>query len=841
MQESSVSNFQKSLGASEMARAVFGYDWSKNQLGPVSGWSVPMKTAVAIVLRSPLAMTLLWGIDGVMLYNDAYRLIAVQNGPTALGQSVYTVWPEAADFMRRTISSAFAGNALSYRDQEMHLNRDARPTRAFFDLDFSPVMDESGQVAGVLATVVETTYKKASQEAFVAMAAESLRDRNRIWTLSQELMLICDYAGVICNINPAASRILGWTPGQMVGRHLHEFLHPDDVEKTAAEVSKLSSGSTASAFENRYRHKDGTYKLLAWTAVPEKGAIHGVARDITRERTTEEALRQSQKLDAIGQLTGGVAHDFNNVLAIIRNSVEVLKRLPAGDERRGRFIDAISNAVTRATRLTGQLLAFARRQALQPAVFDAGENTRAVSEMIASLAGVRIEIDLRLAEEACYVHADPSQFDTALVNLAVNARDAMAESGKLTILVAGVPAIPALRSHPAVPGDFVAVSISDTGSGIAPEHMEHIFEPFFTTKAVGVGTGLGLSQVFGFAKQSGGDIRVESVPGEGSTFTLYLPRASHAGEHQQAADPKAPALNTASGLILVVEDNPEVAASVKETLEVLGYTTVLATNAVQALAELHADADRFTAVFSDVVMTGMNGIELAWEISRNYGALPVVLTSGYSYVLADDADHGFALLPKPYSVEELAHMLHTVIHESKRGYRARLATTANTAAQIHDANSEKTRIAELERLGIMDTPNDPTLDEITRLAAKFCDTPIALISLIDDKRQWFKAKVGLTANETPREMAFCAHAIQTPGSVMMVPNAALDPRFASNPLVTDDPNIRFYAGAPLVTSNGQSLGTLCVIDTVPRALDARQLEVLQFLAAQVVERFEDTK
>ncbi|MDB5848023.1 MAG: multi-sensor hybrid histidine kinase [Rhodoferax sp.] len=489
---------------------------------------------------------------------------------------------------------------------------------------------------------------------------ESTRDRDRIWTLSQELMLICDFEGVIAAVNPSATRLLGWTADEMVGHVLADFIHPDDVADTAAEMGQLAEGITTLAFENRYRAKDGSYRLLSWTAVPDRGHVHAVARDVTRERAAEEALSQSQKLEAIGQLTGGVAHDFNNVLAVIKASMELLRRQHLAADKRERFMDAISNAVERATRLTGQLLAFARRQALQPEVFDAGHNTRAVSEMIASLTGSRIEIDLRLAAQPCYVLADPTQFDTALINLAVNARDAMPGGGRLTLHVAAADEIAAHGALPPVAGDYVAVSISDTGTGIAPEHLAQIFEPFFTTKGIGQGTGLGLSQVFGFAKQSGGDIRVASVPGQGSRFTLYLPRAPRPGT---AAETRTEGRLTPAGggCVLVVEDNPDVAASVELTLQELGYTTVLTSSAEAALEVLRAEADRFVAVFTDVVMTGMSGVELGHAVRRLYGALPVLLSTGYSYVLAQQSDHGFALLQKPYSIEELGSTLAQVI------------------------------------------------------------------------------------------------------------------------------------------------------------------------------------
>jgi PAS domain S-box-containing protein len=482
---------------------------------------------------------------------------------------------------------------------------------------------------------------------------ETTRDRDRMWALSQELMLVCDFGGLVSAVNPAATRILGWDAEQMVGHLLQDFLHPDDLADTAAEVGRLSTGATTLAFENRYRTREGDYRLLSWTAVPEAGFIHAVARDVTRERATEEALRQSQKLEAIGQLTGGVAHDFNNVLAVIRTSIDLLQRIELTDERRGRFMEAISRSVTRATRLTGQLLAFARRQALQPAVFDAAQNTRAVGDMIASLTGARISLALDLPDDGCHVYADPSQFDTALVNLAVNARDAMDGQGTLTVRVRPEDRPP---SPEGAAGSFVAISVSDTGCGISPENLKNIFEPFFTTKNTGHGTGLGLSQVFGFAKQSGGDIQVDSVEGAGSTFTLFLPRATPTAQEPRIAGPGELAKGQGARL-LVVEDNQEVAESVRHTLQELGYVVEAAPSAEQALQVLEADAQSFVAVFSDVVMSGMSGIELGHEVRRRYPGLPVILSSGYSYVLAQRPEHGFTLLPKPYSLDDLARVL----------------------------------------------------------------------------------------------------------------------------------------------------------------------------------------
>jgi PAS domain S-box-containing protein len=397
------------------------------------------------------------------------------------------------------------------------------------------------------------------------------------------------------------------------------------------------------------------------------GAVTGVvpeAIDITERRQGEEALRQSQKMEAVGQLTGGVAHDFNNLLTIIRSATDFLRRRELPEERRRRYVDAISETVERASKLTGQLLAFARRQPLKPQVFNVGAQVENVAQLVRPLVGGRIQIEIDIADPDAYTIADIGQFETALMNLAVNARDAMDGEGHLKIAVRKIKAIPALRGQSARHGDFIAVSIADTGTGIASEHLDTIFEPFFTTKAVGKGTGLGLSQAFGFAKQSDGDIAVASTLGHGATFTIYLPQAAApTNEAEIAAIKSEPAATGRGYRVLLVEDNDDVGAFSTELLEDLGYTVRRVAEANAALAILMENEFAVDLVFSDVIMPGMNGVELAGIIRERYPGLPVVLTSGYSNVLAENAHHGFELIQKPYSVESLSRILKKAIAE----------------------------------------------------------------------------------------------------------------------------------------------------------------------------------
>ncbi|MBD8907546.1 PAS domain-containing protein [Methylorubrum zatmanii] len=376
----------------------------------------------------------------------------------------------------------------------------------------------------------------------------------------------------------------------------------------------------------------------------------------------EEALRHAQKMEAVGQLTGGVAHDFNNLLTIIRSSVEFLRRPNLPEERRTRYLEAVADTVDRAAKLTSQLLSFARRQALKPEVFDLRDRVRATSEMLNAVTGARIRIKTEVTDGPCHVRADTSQFETALVNLAVNARDAMDGEGTLTLRLTCGEALPSIRGHAGAPGPFAVVSVSDEGVGIAPDLLAKVFEPFFTTKEIGKGTGLGLSQVVGFAKQSGGDVDVASEVGRGTTFSLYLPHVDPPPDSAETGE-EEPAMQDADRAlcVLVVEDNLDVGRFCTQLLEDLGHSTIWAHNAEAALAEMERVPFRFDAVFSDVVMPGIGGVELARRLRTDHPKLPVVLTTGYSDVLARDDAHGFELVRKPYSAEEVARALRTVV------------------------------------------------------------------------------------------------------------------------------------------------------------------------------------
>ncbi|HEY0085964.1 MAG TPA: ATP-binding protein, partial [Allosphingosinicella sp.] len=365
----------------------------------------------------------------------------------------------------------------------------------------------------------------------------------------------------------------------------------------------------------------------------------------------EEQLRQAQKMQALGQLTGGIAHDFNNLLTVIQGSADILRRPGLAEEKRVRFAEAIVETASRAAALTSQLLAFARRQPLKPEVIDLNAKIRGMTNLLDRTLGERVRVVTELSDTLCAIEADPAQLESALLNVAVNARDAMADGGTLTIRTGNADRREDGRTA-------VWVSVADSGTGIDPDLLERVFEPFFTTKSVGRGTGLGLSQVYGFAAQSGGEVKMTSALGEGTVVTIILPCSD-----REAEPPALPAAANArrggTGRLLVVDDNEDVGAFAEALLLELGYQVVRVNNGEAALER--AGREQFDAVFTDVVMPEMTGIELAERLKSVAPNVPVVLTTGYSDEISRSGAGGRPVVFKPYRLDTLAQVLEDVL------------------------------------------------------------------------------------------------------------------------------------------------------------------------------------
>ena len=478
---------------------------------------------------------------------------------------------------------------------------------------------------------------------------------------------------------PFAPTFISGAVCEMTGHSGQDFLgapdfasgciHPDDFGRVVREVTgALSTG--AYACEYRFRCADGRYRLfqdqgiLAPAVEGQPQEIWGSIIDVTERRSLEEQLAQARKMEAVGQLTGGVAHDFNNLLTVILGNAEMLAERREDDAKRALRIDAVRTAADRGRSLTRQLLAFARRQQLNPAPRDVNALIAAFAPLLRQAVGEAMQIDYRLSEgELCAV-IDSAQLETALLNLAVNARDAMPEGGRLAI---------STRAVSDDLGHRVEVEVADTGPGMTVEVRDRAFEPFFTTKEIGLGSGLGLSQVYGFVSQSGGDLSLETAPGQGAIFRLRLPAAPGEAVEEQAAASPLPL--GGSELILVVEDDAHVLALTQDMLKAQGYRVLTAMDAAAAMAVLTANPD-IDALFSDVTMPGgVTGIGLARQARLLRPNLRILLTSGF---IADGSCVGseFPMLDKPFASEDLAAALRMVL-DAPKGGRRRAAPTAS--------------------------------------------------------------------------------------------------------------------------------------------------------------------
>jgi PAS domain S-box-containing protein len=923
-----------------MIELVDRFDWSRTSLGPMDSWPASQRALVTFMLHAPVAMASLWGPQGVMIYNDAYAVIAGDKHPHTLGMKVAEAWPEVADFNAAILARVLRGETVSYADQELILVRNGVAQTTWFNLDYSPAYGDDGAPIGEIAVVVETTGRvraeryqrgemermkamfaqapgfmcmlmgpthvfalaneayhslvghreivgksvvealpEASEQGFTALLdrlyasgepfsghaipfkaaatalaparerfldfiyqpmraedgavfgifvqgsdvtervlaeravressdvfsalaqslpnqvwaapgdgvlnwfnqqvydyagaqpgqfddgnwaamvhpddlAETVRawqaaldagvayerefrlrrhdgvyrwhiaralpvkneagvvqrwvgtntdiedqklaslllanmndmlsneirqrtaERDRMWVLSTDLMLVADFNATLEAVNPAFTSLLGWREAEIVGNSFMQLVHPDDVAATLQEVSGLASGQTTFKFENRYRHHDGSYRLISWSASPDDEHIHAVGRDITADRAaqeamrrTEQALQQSQKMETIGKLTGGVAHDFNNLLQVISGNLQLLLSDVAANPRALKRVENAIGGVARGAKLASQLLAFGRRQALEPKVVKISRYVAGMDDMLHRTIGEEIELETVISAGLWNVLADTAQVENAILNLCINARDAMNGVGKLTIEVGNATLDEAYAAtHEDVQaGQYVMIAVSDTGAGMPPEVVQKAFEPFFSTKPEGKGTGLGLSMVYGFVKQSGGHIKIYSEVGNGTSVKMYLPR-SHEAEDAGVAAPIVP-ITGGSETILVAEDDEQVRNTVVELLGELGYRVLKAGDAASALAII-ASGMPIDLLFTDVVMPGpLRSPDLARKARELLPQLAVLFTSGYTenaIVHGGRLDAGVDLLGKPYTRAALAQKIRQVLTSQKQ-------------------------------------------------------------------------------------------------------------------------------------------------------------------------------
>ena len=525
--------------------------------------------------------------------------------------------------------------------------------------------------------------RRRAEEALRGLAAsleheveERTRDRDRLWRLSNDIMVVAELDTTIIEINPAWTATLGWTAAELQGVRVVDLVHADDLDRALATFRSLAEGQSLWRFDARLRHKDGRHRWVSWTAAPGEGFVVGVARDVTAEKeqaeeraALEEQLRQSQKMEAVGQLTGGIAHDFNNLLTGITGALDLVRRRLA-EGRSGeieRYVGLAMTSAQRAAALTHRLLAFSRRQPLDPRPVDGNHLVASIEELLRRTLGETVVLEIDLADGLWATFCDPHQLENALLNLCINARDAMPDGGTLRVTTSNSRIdLRSARERDMEPGAYVTFTVTDTGTGMPPEVIARAFDPFFTTKPIGQGTGLGLSMIYGFARQSNGHVAIHSEVGRGTTMRLDLPR--HAGSGEVAATTEiAEALPTGQGeTVLVVDDEDTVRMLVAEVLGEFGYRTLQASDGSAGLEVLRSSA-RIDLLVTDVGLPGgINGRQVADAGRVLRPDLKVLLMTGYADVAAlghASLEANMHLMTKPFSMEALAVKVRAIIAE----------------------------------------------------------------------------------------------------------------------------------------------------------------------------------
>ncbi|MEO5881253.1 MAG: ATP-binding protein, partial [Caldimonas sp.] len=663
----------------EMGRLMRAHDWTSTPLGAPATWPQGLRTAVRLLLNTGHPMYIFWGEQGLCFYNDAYRQsIGPERHPSSLGRPVREVWAEIWEAIGPQIGQVMTGRGATWHENQLlPITRNGHLEEVYWTYSYGPIDDESvpGGVGGVLVVCTETTAQMHLTERLRELNADLERkvveralERGRTWQVSPELLGVLNIEGRFELSNPAWQTMLGWSEPEVASKVFFEFIHPDDLVRTRrAWDDATQRGLPALRFENRYRRKDGDYRWLSWVAVPDDGKVYCSARDVTADKqraealeAAESALRQAQKMEAVGQLTGGLAHDFNNLLAAISGSIEVVAKSVAQGrlENVERFSTIGRGAVRRAAALTHRLLAFSRQQVLDPKAININRLVADMEDLIRRTVGPEVELEVVGAGGLWPTLVDPNQLENALLNLCINARDAMPEGGRLTIETANKwldDRAAGERDLP--PGQYVSLCVTDTGGGMTPEVIAKAFDPFFTTKPLGQGTGLGLSMTYGFARQSGGQVRIDSELGKGSTLCIYLPRHDQNAAGEELPQRTAPAAHGDTGeVVLVIDDEETVRMLVVELLEEAGYAALEAADGPSGLHILQSDA-RIDLLVTDVGLPGgLNGRQVAEAARVLRPDLKVLFITGYAenaVVGHGHLERWMSVVTKPFEMEAL--------------------------------------------------------------------------------------------------------------------------------------------------------------------------------------------
>lgn len=664
-----------------MSVKVRNHDWASTALGPLHLWPASLRIAVDMLLASKFPGCLVWGPQLVTIYNDAFKPILGAK-PEALGRGFDEVWSEAWDSIGALVFRTLSGEAIFIENFPLMINRNGSMEQTYFTFCYSPIRDERGAVAGFLDTVIETTASVEAElqwrhltNTFERQVQERTADRNRFWQLSSDIMLVVLPDLRISAVNPAWTQVLGWHEDEVLQTSVMTLVHADDHQEVVSVVERLRAGQGTENTVSRLRHKDGHYRWFNWAAVPSELGFTAVGNDITQEREREETLRhaeellrQSQKMEAIGQLSGGMAHDFNNLLTGISGSLELLERRIAQGhlENLHVYLDAARGAAKRAATLTHRLLAFSRRQALDPKPACINQLVLDIEQLIQQTVGTHIDLQVQVEPAPWWVLIDANQLENALINLCINARDAMSAGGCLRITTGNERHELAFEGEDGLaPGDYFSLQVQDNGHGMNADIVARAFDPFFTTKPVGQGTGLGLSMVYGFVRQSGGRVWIDSSPGQGTRVKILLPRYLDELPEPATGEPSRKAYARAKGeRILLVDDESTLRLLIKEALEEEGFEVFEAGDAEAALQQFR-QLGTVDLLITDIGLPrGVSGRQLANAVHTIQPQQKVLLITGFAEQQVTEEqvlEPGVALMTKPFALEDLVHQVHEML------------------------------------------------------------------------------------------------------------------------------------------------------------------------------------
>ncbi|UPG96223.1 hybrid sensor histidine kinase/response regulator [Luteibacter aegosomatissinici] len=644
---------------SPTAAEIRAFDWSNTELGPVETWPPALKTMLATMFDTPRPMFLAVEAGQQFFFNDPYRPMLGRRLQGAIGKSFRALWHDVWDEVERHVELAMRGEGSMHLDLPLRMTRHGFEEETWWTFSFAPMRDEHGKVFGMYAITNETTRAVRTTQTLRELNAsleveidQRTRERDQVWAIARDLYVVMTRDGHYRNVNPAWRTELGYAPDDLMGVGFEELIHPDDLDRARDAVSQMIDGEVVEDLELRIRSKDGQFRWFAWTGVPDGDVIYGMGRDTQRRRAMDDQMRHAQKLEALGRLTGGIAHDFNNILGGIGGAIEVVtERMEQGrvDGSR-RLLDAARGAVQRAAGLTHRLLAYSRQQALSLSDVDANGIVHGLDLLLRPLLGEQVNLQVNMTESLWRTLSDASQLESAILNLAINGRDAMPHGGTLTIATRNAESVDIGRGA----SDYVVVDVTDTGTGMSASVIEKAFDPFFTTKAIGQGTGLGLSMVDGFARQTGGRAIITSAPGRGTTVSLWLPRhiGAPAAKHSHIENRSR---QGGGRHVLLVEDEAMLRSLTREVLEEAGYTVSDCAEGNEALLLLAAE-DAPDVLVTDVGLPGMDGRRLAQAARERCPTLPVLFITGYAWEAFADSPvlpEGCAILSKPFSVHAL--------------------------------------------------------------------------------------------------------------------------------------------------------------------------------------------